>query len=85
MLSGCRLSEALLRVLRAVDGGGAHQPALAEDEGDDRILEARGIRVDRLAGAEDRDVGVDADFEPFCSATTTVTGVDSLGGRWLPA
>jgi SRSO17 transposase len=20
-----------------------------------------------------------------CSATTTVTGVDSLGGRWLPA
>jgi len=22
---------------------------------------------------------------PFCSATTTVTGVDSLGGRWLPA
>ena len=29
----------------------------------------------------------DADeaFGAACSATTTVTGVDSLGGRWLPA
>jgi len=77
-----RLGKARRRELKAA---GVQQPSAAELVTDEMalvlevavailILQLRPLRRVNLLGI---------DLE--CSATTTVTGVDSLGGRWLPA